>query len=165
MKSPSLRLPRRPFAASEEPALEDASVPEPAQLESADETTAPVPGAIVEAEDVEDRTAASDSPKATTDEAPEWCSRFESVEQMWREFRLVDSLRGRLANEVGQLRQRVELYERIDDLLAQADLDELQLLLEARLLSRRPEARERLESMIEIGERVSLAEEVANGQR
>ncbi len=40
-------------------------------------------------------------------EPPPWAERFQSVDEMWETFQNVDTLRGRQANELGQLRQQI----------------------------------------------------------
>jgi len=54
--------------------------------------------------------AAPEPPAAPAEEAPSpppWAGRFQSAEELWQEFQNVDTLRGRQANELGELRQQV----------------------------------------------------------
>jgi len=164
----SLLRPRRPLVASET-ARETASPAELEQPAPGDETTALARGDLVEVEDVEGRSAASapHSGHPAPDqgeqsfEGPAWQEAFQSPEEMWDRYRNIDHLRGRQANELGQLRRQVGLYERTIRLLAKTvDPFERQTLVQAAGLIPEPQVLDTIEEMLDAGEALH-GEEVA----
>jgi hypothetical protein len=155
----SFRFPGRPFAASE-PAPKTTGPPELEQLDRGAETAGLALADPVEVEEIEGPTAAS-GPEAhpapaegdTALEGPTWQEEFASPDQLHRRFKDVDRLRGRLANEVGQLRRQVGLYERIIVLIGRTTHPvERQALVQAAGLIRDPRALSTIEEMVDLGE-------------
>jgi hypothetical protein len=153
----ALRLPRRSSAANGEAAPET----EPAKLDTEGQATAfasdPVAGRGTSTTDRRTRPGghptAPDTEGVTAFEGPGWQERFGTVEELWEAFQNVDTLRGRLANELGQLRRQVGLYSRMINLLARTSdpLERFALVHAARLLYE-PKAHASIEQMLAIGE-------------
>jgi hypothetical protein len=89
--------------------------------------------------DIEDAEAAAShegvhGSEPDADEGPFWTDRFASPEELWKAFRNVDALRGRQANEIGQLRAEKEALE--------LRLVAHEALVHAEIVRRKNEARE-----------------------
>jgi hypothetical protein len=159
MTRTSIRSLARSLVASES-ALETAESPGLEQLDRDGETAARS-GVPVEVEEVDGSRAASAGSEHpapaegdTLSRGPAWQTEFASPEEFYRRFKDVDHLRGRLANEVGQLRRQVGLLERTIRLLTvTADPLERQALVQAAALIHEPKAHASIERMVAIGER------------